>query len=116
MRFAGLSFFTKNSYSIQIVFYFLYVNMIISLSFLVSNIFSDVKTATGLLVNHFSSLLSSEKAVLLVFYFYTSVLMHSLELRFSIQLLEHQLSYLLVEMYTRIMQCLVIYTYLDRDY
>lgn len=50
---AGLNFFTKNSYSIQLVFYFLYVNMIISFSFLLSNVFRNVKTATGLLADSF---------------------------------------------------------------
>ncbi|KAG0592931.1 hypothetical protein KC19_1G291300 [Ceratodon purpureus] len=56
-----LNFFTTNSYSLQIVFYFLYVNMIISLSFLVSNIFRSVKTATvvGYLYVFGSGLLSS---------------------------------------------------------
>uniref|UniRef100_A0A7I4ACZ0 ABC transporter domain-containing protein n=1 Tax=Physcomitrium patens TaxID=3218 RepID=A0A7I4ACZ0_PHYPA len=41
-----LNFFTKNDYGIQALFYFLYVNMIISLSFLVSTAFRSVKTAT----------------------------------------------------------------------
>lgn len=41
-----LNFFTKNSYSMQVVFYFLYVNMIISFSFLLSKVFRNVKTAT----------------------------------------------------------------------
>lgn len=56
-----LNFFTKNSYTIQIVFYFLYVNMIVSFSFLVSNIFRSVKTATvvGYLYVFGSGLLSS---------------------------------------------------------
>lgn len=45
---AGLAFFTKNDYSIQFVFYFLYINMIISFASLVSSIFRDAKTATGM--------------------------------------------------------------------
>ena len=44
---AGLKFFQLNSYSLQAVFYFLYINMIISLGFLVSARFRNVKTATG---------------------------------------------------------------------
>jgi ABC-type multidrug transport system ATPase subunit len=43
---ARLSFFTKNDYSIQAVFYFLYINMIISFAFLISSVFRDAKTAT----------------------------------------------------------------------
>lgn len=62
MHFTGLTFFTKNDYSIQVVFYFLYINMIISLAFLVSNLFRDVKTATGLLVNHLTSILCEKFA------------------------------------------------------
>jgi ABC-type multidrug transport system fused ATPase/permease subunit len=56
-----LNFFLKNSYSLQVVFYFLYVNMIISFSFLVSNAFRSVKTATvvGYLYVFGSGLLSS---------------------------------------------------------
>ncbi|EPS66567.1 hypothetical protein M569_08209, partial [Genlisea aurea] len=42
----GLKFFTLNSYSIQFVFYFLYVNLQISVAFLVANLFSNVKTVT----------------------------------------------------------------------
>ncbi|KAJ6374149.1 hypothetical protein OIU78_029786 [Salix suchowensis] len=42
----GLKFFTLNDYSIQFVFYFLYINLQISLAFLVSAFFSNVKTAT----------------------------------------------------------------------
>lgn len=44
---AGLQFFLKNDYSIQFVFSFLYINMIIAFGFLASNFFWDVKTATG---------------------------------------------------------------------
>uniref|UniRef100_A0A7I4CAU7 ABC transporter domain-containing protein n=1 Tax=Physcomitrium patens TaxID=3218 RepID=A0A7I4CAU7_PHYPA len=42
-----LSFVTKNSYSLQAVFYFLYINMIISLGFVASNFFRNVRTATA---------------------------------------------------------------------
>uniref|UniRef100_A0A5B7AWJ4 ABC transporter domain-containing protein n=1 Tax=Davidia involucrata TaxID=16924 RepID=A0A5B7AWJ4_DAVIN len=42
----GLKFFTLNQYSIQFVFYFIYINLQISLAFLVAAIFSNMKTAT----------------------------------------------------------------------
>ncbi|XP_050221977.1 ABC transporter A family member 7-like isoform X2 [Mercurialis annua] len=42
----GLKFFTLNDYSIQFVFYFLYINLQISVAFLVAALFSNVKTAT----------------------------------------------------------------------
>ncbi|PWA77372.1 ABC2-like protein [Artemisia annua] len=42
----GLKFFTLNDYSIQFVFYFIYVNLQIALAFLVAAFFSNVKTAT----------------------------------------------------------------------
>ncbi|KAB5524857.1 hypothetical protein DKX38_022606 [Salix brachista] len=42
----GLKFFTLNDYSIQFVFYFLYINLQIALAFLVSAFFSNIKTAT----------------------------------------------------------------------
>ncbi|CAL5339586.1 unnamed protein product [Camellia sinensis] len=45
----GLKFFTLNDYNIQFVFYFIYVNLQISLAFLVASIFANVKTAAGLL-------------------------------------------------------------------
>ena len=45
--FAGLKFFTSNDYSIQLVFYFIYINLRISLAFLVAAVFSNVRTATG---------------------------------------------------------------------
>ncbi|XP_047316812.1 ABC transporter A family member 7-like [Impatiens glandulifera] len=41
----GLKYFTLNSYSIQFVFYFIYINLQISLAFLVAAIFSSVKSA-----------------------------------------------------------------------
>ncbi|KAI3685132.1 hypothetical protein L6452_34366 [Arctium lappa] len=41
----GLKFFTLNDYSIQFVFYVIYVNLQISLAFLVAALFSNVKTA-----------------------------------------------------------------------
>ncbi|KAL7139200.1 hypothetical protein ABFS83_09G034600 [Erythranthe nasuta] len=42
----GLNFFRLNDYSIQFVFYFLYINLQICLAFLVADCFSYVKTAT----------------------------------------------------------------------
>ncbi|KAK7304601.1 hypothetical protein VNO77_42484 [Canavalia gladiata] len=42
----GLKFFTMNDYSIQFVFYFIYINLQISLAFLLASMFSNVKTAT----------------------------------------------------------------------
>ncbi|CAL0319926.1 unnamed protein product [Lupinus luteus] len=42
----GLKFFTMNDYTIQLVFYFIYINLQISWAFLLSSIFSNVKTAT----------------------------------------------------------------------
>ena len=47
---SGLKFFTMNDYSIQFVFYFLYINLQISLAFLLASLFSNVKTATGLII------------------------------------------------------------------
>ncbi|XP_058110844.1 ABC transporter A family member 7 [Magnolia sinica] len=44
----GLKFFTLNDYSIQFVFYFIYINLQIALAFLLSTVFSDIKTATVL--------------------------------------------------------------------
>ena len=45
---AGLKFFTLNDYSIQFVFYFIYINLQIVMAFLAAAMFSNVKTATGL--------------------------------------------------------------------
>ncbi|EOA23464.1 hypothetical protein CARUB_v10016655mg [Capsella rubella] len=42
----GLKFFRLNDYSIQFAFYFIYVNLQIALAFLVSSLFTKVKTAT----------------------------------------------------------------------
>ncbi|XP_047156067.1 ABC transporter A family member 7-like isoform X3 [Vigna umbellata] len=42
----GLKIFTANDYSIQFVFYFIYINLQIALAFLVATMFSNVKTAT----------------------------------------------------------------------
>lgn len=42
----GLKFFTLNGYSIQFVFYFIYINLQIALAFFMSTSFYDVKTAT----------------------------------------------------------------------
>lgn len=48
---AGLKFFRLNDYSIQFVFYFLYINLQISLAFLTAAWFSNVKTAAGIHFN-----------------------------------------------------------------
>jgi len=45
---SGLKFFGLNDFSIQFVFYFIYINLQISLAFLGAAFFSSVKTATGL--------------------------------------------------------------------
>ncbi|KAM7483290.1 hypothetical protein LguiB_007873 [Lonicera macranthoides] len=42
----GLKFFTLNDYSIQFVFYFIYINLQISLAFLLAAFFSNMKIAT----------------------------------------------------------------------
>nr|CAB3480863.1 unnamed protein product [Digitaria exilis] len=42
----GLNFFRTNAYSIQIVFYFIYINLQIALAFFVASFFSTVKLAT----------------------------------------------------------------------
>lgn len=42
----GLKFFTLNDYSIQFVFYFIFINLQISLAFQVAALFSSVSTAT----------------------------------------------------------------------
>eukprot|EP01018_Ginkgo_biloba_P024057 Gb_37630 [translate_table: standard] len=42
----GLKFFRLNDYSIQFVFYFIYINLQIALGFLAATMFSKVKTAT----------------------------------------------------------------------
>lgn len=44
--FTGLKFFRLNDYGIQFAFYFVYINLQISLAFIISLYFSDVKTAT----------------------------------------------------------------------
>jgi len=49
--FSGLKFFTMNDYSIQFVFYFIYINLQISMAFLLASLFSNVKTATGLMID-----------------------------------------------------------------
>ncbi|XAR65459.1 Sulfate-transporting ATPase [Bertholletia excelsa] len=41
----GLKFFTLNDYLIQFLFYFIYINLQISLAFLAASVFSDVQTA-----------------------------------------------------------------------
>ena len=45
---AGLKFFGLNDFGIQFVFYFIYINLQISVAFLGAVFFSNVKTATGL--------------------------------------------------------------------
>nr|VDC82643.1 unnamed protein product [Brassica rapa] len=42
----GLNYFRLNSYSVQFVFYFIYLNLQIAIAFLVSTMFSKVKTVT----------------------------------------------------------------------
>ncbi|XP_039117389.1 ABC transporter A family member 7-like [Dioscorea cayenensis subsp. rotundata] len=42
----GLKFFTLNYYSLQAVFYFVFINLQIALAFFLAAFFSDVKTAT----------------------------------------------------------------------
>ncbi|CAK9158688.1 unnamed protein product [Ilex paraguariensis] len=44
----GIKFFTLNDYSIQFVFYFIYINLQIAVAFLAAAFFSNVKTATVL--------------------------------------------------------------------
>ncbi|KAJ4968890.1 hypothetical protein NE237_015591 [Protea cynaroides] len=41
----GLKSFTKNAYSIEFLFYFIYINLQVSLACLVATVFSNVKTA-----------------------------------------------------------------------
>ncbi|KAK9925975.1 hypothetical protein M0R45_023231 [Rubus argutus] len=41
----GLKFFTLNDYGIQFIFYFIYINLQISTAFLVSTMFTNVKTS-----------------------------------------------------------------------
>ncbi|CAI9112243.1 OLC1v1012662C1 [Oldenlandia corymbosa var. corymbosa] len=43
---AGLTFFTLNSVSIQLVFYFLHLNLLISSAFLLEKLFDNVKTVS----------------------------------------------------------------------
>lgn len=45
---AGLKIFTLNDYGIQFVFYFIYINLQISMAFLASTMFTNVKTSAGL--------------------------------------------------------------------
>ncbi|GLU12336.1 hypothetical protein SLE2022_290230 [Rubroshorea leprosula] len=42
----GLKFFTLNDYRMQFVFYLLYINLQISLAFLIASVFTNVKTAS----------------------------------------------------------------------
>ncbi|XP_010457663.1 PREDICTED: ABC transporter A family member 10-like [Camelina sativa] len=42
----GLKYFRVNNYSIQFIFFFIFINLQISFAFLVSTVFSKVKTAT----------------------------------------------------------------------
>lgn len=50
---AGLNFFRLNDYSIQLVFFLISINLQISVAFLASAMFSDVKTATGTVSSQF---------------------------------------------------------------
>lgn len=97
MRFTGLTFFTKSNYSIQALLYFLYVNMVISLVFLASNIFRDVTTATG-----FTSILKWE-SWMPECCFYTNVSMPSLKFRMFFLVAKTLILVSLVEMCTRIL-------------
>ena len=47
LGFAGLDIFRLNSYCIQFVFYFIYINLQIVLTFLLASFFSSVETASG---------------------------------------------------------------------
>jgi hypothetical protein len=51
----GLRFFKTNAYSIQIVFYFIYINLQIALAFFVASFFSAVKIATGSCLTYVAS-------------------------------------------------------------
>ncbi|XP_047270508.1 LOW QUALITY PROTEIN: ABC transporter A family member 7-like [Capsicum annuum] len=57
----GLKFFLRNAFSIQFVFYFVYINLQIACAFLLAGFFSDVKTATvvGYMLVFSSGLLGS---------------------------------------------------------
>ncbi|KAK4719446.1 hypothetical protein R3W88_017784 [Solanum pinnatisectum] len=57
----GISIFLRNAFSIQFVFYFIYINLQIACAFLLAGFFKDVKTATvmGYLVVFASGLLGS---------------------------------------------------------
>ena len=48
----GLKFFRFNDYSIQFIFYFLCINLQISIAFLVSSAFSKIETASGTNLSH----------------------------------------------------------------
>ncbi|KAM7269542.1 hypothetical protein ACFE04_025039 [Oxalis oulophora] len=52
----GLNIFRMNDYSIQLAFYFIYINLQIASAFLVATMFSNVKTAT--VVGHLTVFLS----------------------------------------------------------
>jgi hypothetical protein len=43
----GLKFFLLNDFSLQFSFYFVYINLQISIAFLLSSAFSKVETASG---------------------------------------------------------------------
>ena len=59
----GLNYFRLNSYSVQFVFYFIYLNLQIAIAFLVSTMFSKVKTVTGNKYKHITFLESSPQRV-----------------------------------------------------
>lgn len=48
--FTGLQFFTMNDFKIQFLFYFIGINLQISMAFLMAPILSNVKMITGLLI------------------------------------------------------------------
>ena len=58
---SGLKIFTLNDYSVQFVFYFIYINLQIALAFFLSIFFSEVKTAAGLNFEHTNALTNSSK-------------------------------------------------------
>lgn len=56
IQFAGLTFFSKNDYTLQSVFYFIHVNWQISFVFVIAALVSTVKTAQGLFFTHFNNI------------------------------------------------------------
>lgn len=60
IQFAGLTFFSKNDYTLQSVFYFIHVNWQISFVFVIAALVSTVKTAQGLFFTRFNNIFFSE--------------------------------------------------------